>query len=77
MRNFKETFPFTLLLGIFHITFCSYKGHYAEIFACNIYIFWTMFLKIKWERSIKIKKVLFKAPELLMCVASDQQSCSY
>ena len=54
MRNFKETFPFTLLLGIFHITFCSYKGHYAEIFACIKQ--WTMFLKIKWEKSIKIKK---------------------
>lgn len=44
-----------------------------------IYIFFglSMFLKNKWEKIIKIKKALFKDPQLLLCVASDQQSCSY
>ena len=42
-----------------------------------IIFFWTMFLKTKWEKSIKIKKALFKDPQLLMCVASDHHNCSY
>ena len=48
-------------------------------FLLAIYMFFglSMFLKTKWEKNIiTIKKALFKDPQLLLCVASDHQSCS-